>query len=190
MGSIRNLKYEVFTTEVPMNEFIENCTDIEYFEKCCSVCPNYGKTWSCPPYNFNPLDFWREYKTFLIYAIKVTTPAELLESKYSVDDLAKIGGEIIKEAHKRIDAEMNLMKEDFPDSKILGGGSCRICGENKCARRFGSPCRFPNKMKYSIESLGGNVETVLKKYFDQQICWGKDEHLAPYYMAVGGLLKK
>ena len=190
MGMFRNLKYEVFSKEVPMSDYIESCVDVEYFEKCCSVCPNYGKTWSCPPYDFNPLDIWNSYKTFYIYAIKVTTPEEVLNEEYSNEDLMRIGGEILKEAHKRVDKEMEQLKGAFEGSKILGGGSCRLCGENKCARLFGNPCRFPDKMTYSIESIGGNVEITLKKYLDQQICWGKDGHLAPYYMAVGGLMKK
>ena len=89
-----------------------------------------------------------------------------------------------------VDNDMFRLKEQFPDSRVIGGGKCMVCGKDGCARLSGEPCRFPEKMTYSIESLGGNVEKVLDRYFNEKIYWGADGHLAPSYIRVGGLLKQ
>ena len=190
MEHFTNLKTESFSKEIDVQDFIENCVDVAYFNECCSKCPNYGKTWSCPPYDFDPLDIWKQYKTFLISAKKVITPPELLEKTYTLDEIIRIGAELTMGAFNNVDDEMALLKEEFPGSRVIGGGKCMRCGADNCARKFGKPCRFPDQMTYSIESLGGNVEIVLQRYFNEKIYWGADGHLAPSYIRVGGLLKK
>ncbi len=185
-----NLEITSMSKEADVMDFIENCVDVEYFEKCCRECPNYGKTWSCPPYDFDPLDIWKQYKTFFICAKKVLTPQDLLEKTYTLDELMRIGGQLTKNACLGLDDELDAMHTEFEGSRIIGGGKCVICGKDGCARLSGKPCRFPEKMSYSIESLGGNVEAVLKRYFNEKIYWGADGKLAPSYIRVAGLLKK
>ena len=185
-----NLKTETFSKEIDVADFVENCVDVAYFNECCSQCPNYGKTWSCPPYDFDPLDIWNDYKTFFVYARKVYTPQDLLEKTYDLADIIRIGGELTMGSFINVDDEMTLLQKEFPGSRVIGGGRCTLCGKDKCARIFGEPCRFPDKMTYSIESLGGNVEKVLDRYFNEKIYWGADGHLAPSYIRIGGLLKK
>ena len=190
MEQYENLQTESFEKEIDVQDFIENCVDVAYFTECCSKCPNYGKTWSCPPYDFDPLDIWNQYRTFLITAKKVITPPELLEKTYTLEEIIRIGAELTMGAFTNVDDEMVLLKEKFPGSRVIGGGKCMLCGQDGCARLSGEPCRFPDKMTYSIESLGGNVEKVLDRYFNEKIYWGADGHLAPSYIRVGGLLKK
>ncbi|MCQ2512294.1 MAG: DUF2284 domain-containing protein [Lachnospiraceae bacterium] len=179
-----------FAKKVDISDFVENCVDVEYFLDCCSKCPNFGKTWSCPPYDFNPLDYWNQFKTFLIIAKKIVTPPELLEKTYELSDIIRIGSELTREATLSYEDEIAALLEQFPESIKLGSGPCKVCGEDNCARKLNQPCRFPDKRVYSIESLGGNVEITLKRYFDEGIYWGKDGHLAPSYIKVGGILMK
>lgn len=179
-----------FAKEVEISDFIENCVDVDYFLECCSKCPNFGKTWSCPPYEFNPIDYWNQYKTLYLIAKKVITPPDLLEKTYELNDIILIGGKLTMQTTASYDDEISVLLEKYPNSKALGAGPCKNCGDGTCARKFGQPCRFPDKITYSIESLGGNVEIVLKRYFDEAIYWGKDGHLAPSYIRVGGILIK
>ncbi len=183
-------KIQSFAKEVEISDYVENCVDVEYFLGCCSKCPNYGKTWSCPPYDFNPLDYWNQFKTFYIVAKKIATPSDMLEKTYELDDIIRLGGQLTHEANLAYLDEIAILKEQYPEAKTLSSGPCTTCGMDNCARKFNQPCRFPDKMDYSIESLGGNVEAVLKRYFDEAIYWGKDGHLAPSYIKVGGILLK
>lgn len=181
---------KILSTEISVQDFIEHCVDVPRFRECCEVCPNFGKTWSCPPYDFDPLDYWKQYQTFFLYAIKTTTPKELLEKTYELDDLMRIGGAITFTAVKVMDDFLEKEHQKHPGSQIIGGGKCLLCGENNCARQNNEPCRFPDQLVYSIESLGGNVQETLKRYLNEDIYWGEAGHLAPYYIRIGGLLRK
>ena len=184
-----NSDTKTISAEIDVQDFVEHCVDVPRFHECCKACPNYGKTWSCPPYDFDPLDYWKPYQRFYLYAIKTITPEELLEKTYELDDLLKIGMELTGSVITDMNAHLEAEHEKFPGSQIIGGGMCMICGAGGCARLKGEPCRFPDRMTYSIESLGGNVQEVLKRYLNEDIYWGKDGHLAPSYIRVGGLLK-
>lgn len=179
----------ILTTEIDVADFVEHCIDVDYFLECCRACPNYGKTWSCPPYDFNPLEIWNQYSRFYLYAVKTITPPELLENTYEMDDLIRLGMELTLSAMKEMDEHLEAENKKFPESRIIGGGRCLICGNGNCARMKGEACRFPDKMTYSIESLGGNVQETLKRYLNEDIYWGANGHLAPSYIRIGGLLK-
>ena len=72
----------------------------------------------------------------------------------------------------------------------LSAGSCDVCPEGTCTRLQEDPCRNPGMMRYSVEALGGDVGKALKLYFDKEILWGKAGHMPPYFILLGGLLKK
>lgn len=185
-----NIESSVLTTEIDVQDFIEHCVDVPRFLGCCGECPNFGKTWSCPPYDFDPMDIWKQYSRFYLYAIKTITPPELLEKTYELDELLKLGAQITLASTKGMADHLEAEQKKYPGSRIIGGGRCVLCGDGNCARMKDTPCRFPDRMTYSIESLGGNVQETLKRYLDEDIYWGADGHLAPSYIRIGGLLKK
>lgn len=185
-----NIESSVLTTEIDVPDFIEHCVDVPRFLGCCGECPNFGKTWSCPPYDFDPMDIWKQYSRFYLYAIKTITPPELLEKTYELDELLKLGAQITLASTKGMADHLEAEQKKYPGSRIIGGGRCVLCGDGNCARMKDEPCRFPDRMTYSIESLGGNVQETLKRYLDEDIYWGADGHLAPSYIRIGGLLKK
>ena len=187
---LQQIESKVMSTEIDVPDFIEHCVDVPRFLGCCSECPNFGKTWSCPPYDFDPVDIWKQYSRFYLYAIKTITPAPLLEKTYELEDLLKIGAQVTVAATEGMTEHLEAEQAKYPESRIIGGGRCLLCGEGNCSRLKGEPCRFPDRMTYSIESLGGNVQETLKRYLNEDIYWGADGHLAPSYIRIGGLLKK
>ena len=52
------------------------------------------------------------------------------------------------------------------------------------------PCRFPAHLRYSIEALGGDVESCLQHYFHIPVLWGRNGTAPDYLVLVGGLLTK
>jgi len=187
---LEQIESKVIITEIDVSDFIEHCVDVPRFLGCCEECPNFGKTWSCPPYDFDPLDIWKQYSRFYLYAVKTITPAILLEKTYELDELLKVGAQVTVAATEGMTEHLEKEQAKYPGSRLIGGGRCILCGEGNCSRLKGEPCRFPEKMSYSIESLGGNVQETLKRYMNEDIFWGADGHLAPSYIRIGGLLKK
>ena len=68
--------YSVQTIEtcVPVAEYLRACVDVEKFLGFCRECGNYGRRWSCPPFEFDPLELWNRYDTLHLYA-RVLVPA-------------------------------------------------------------------------------------------------------------------
>ena len=82
-----------------------------------------------------------------------------------------------------------LMEEEkkHPGSISLSAGSCQLC-KNGCAKPLGQPCRFPDQMRYSIESLGGNVGLTIEKLMGIQLEWMEEGKLPHHFVLVCGLL--
>ena len=77
--------------------------------------------------------------------------------------------------------------ESHPGSISLSAGSCHRC-KNGCTRTQEKPCRFPEKMRYSIESLGGNVGLTIEKLMGIKLEWIEEGKLSHHFVLVCGLL--
>ena len=86
--------------------------------------------------------------------------------------------------------KVRLMNEIYAledeNSLALFLGNCNLC--MKCTREFGMPCKMPFKMRYSIESLGGNVDQIIEDVFGFKILYAQNNHLPEYMIFVGGIL--
>ena len=161
---------------VSVDEFVESCIDVPKFLSCCKECKNFGRRWSCPPFDFDPMDLWQKYGTLHLYTL-ILRPLDR--------DGTKLVEALWKE---KADFNRELLELELrhPGSMALAGGSCSLC--DVCAREEGKNCRYPGKQRYSIEALGGDVGKVCEKYFQKPVLWVKDGAAPDYLMWVGGLL--
>lgn len=171
--------YERYEKTVDIKEYVANCVDVDTFIKLCQECTNYGVRWSCPPYDFSPVDLWNSYSKFRVIGYKFFTDSEL-SIEENIQKFMKLKDDMY--------IEMMELEKEIPGSMMLAAGNCSICKE--CSKGCGEPCRFPEKMRYSIESLGGNVGKTAKDYLDLKIKWIKDGQMPDYLLRVGGLLLK
>ena len=81
------------------------------------------------------------------------------------------------------------LEERYPGSVSLSAGCCSLCRPEGCGRASGLACRYPQKMRYSIESLGGNVGLTVSKLMGIELEWVTEGRLPSYFVLVGGLLK-
>ncbi len=173
------------TADLDMKDFYKKYVDIDNFLELCKDCENYGKNWSCPPFNFNPDEIWQSYNKIKIIAFKYTFNKELLNQEFSTEEL----NIFIKRLERTKLKLMNIIynKElEIPNSLGLFLGTCNLC--MGCTRQFGMPCKMPFKMRHSIESLGGNVDKMIEDVFGDKILYAKDGKLPEYMIFVGGLL--
>ena len=89
----------------------------------------------------------------------------------------------------RLSRELYEKEQEFPGSVSLSAGCCTWCG-GTCKRAEGQPCRFPDKMRYSIESLGGNVGLTISRLMGIELEWMKEGTMPRYFVLVSGLLVK
>jgi len=172
---------ERFEKEISVPLYLEHYVNVEEFLEYCKACPNYEKVWSCPAYTFNPEDYWKEYSSLLVVAYKINFEAGTDEKKSM---------EIMAEVKDKITEELFAMEEEHAGSVSLSAGSCSVCGKGNCTRTEGKPCRYPEKMRYSIESIGGNVGKTVSKLLGIELEWIEEGKMPSYFVLCGGLLKK
>ena len=165
---------------IKVKDYIENYVNVEEFLEYCKECKNYKAIWSCPSYDFAPEDYWNKYDEFLVIARKIIFGPNV--------DVQR-SFEIMHEVKDDMSLELYEMEKEYPGSISLSAGSCSMCKEG-CTRTEGKSCRYPDLMRYSIESLGGNVGKTVSKLMGYELEWVEEGKLPSYFVLVGGLLKK
>lgn len=172
----------------PVSDFVKNCVNVPRFLACCKECPYFDRRWSCPPYDFSVEELWKQYTEILLCENKVYVDQDLRERVYSQEEINEISRELLAPVKKQMMEDLLAMECKYPGSRALSAGTCDFC--TICAKELNEQCFHPEKMRYSIEALGGNVAHAVQIYFDDTILWAKGGRLPEYYILLGGLLKR
>lgn len=179
---------ERFEATVPVAEYVKNYVDVDTFLECCRACPNYEKVWSCPPYDFDVLEYWNKYTTLELVAVKIVFDEAYAGKVFPSQELQEIMDASLKTVKQELSGELFDREQKTPGSISLSAGSCLLC-KGSCGRKENEPCRFPDQMRYSIESLGGNVGLTLSKLMGIGLEWMEEGKLPHYFVLVCGLLR-
>ena len=164
-------------------ELREKYVDVEKYLGMCAKCPNYGHCWTCPPYDFDPMEIWNECAEAELVALQIFLPSEE-DRAWAARDVRSF----LAPFRTAMDDELTRMEAAEPGSRRLNAGKCVICRD--CARAEGKPCRFPEEIRYSLESLGGAVSALAADVLHTPILWGTDGQPPEYYLLVGALLRR
>lgn len=178
---------EYYEVLIPMEEYLRECVDVPRIRSYCSRCSNFGKTWSCPEFSFDSEDYWRKFKSIRVIGFKIILPDDLREKTFEPEESTLFIQSFLDRYKSQFD-DYILKEEKKAGGVGLSGGSCLRCRPLPCSRQEGKACRQPDKMRYSIEALGGDVELVMTKYLNQKLLWMKDGKLPAYFILVGGIL--
>jgi len=171
----------ILKAEIPVSEFVEKYVDIPKFMGYCKSCPNYGKKWSCPPYEFNVPMFWTRYEHLSLMAMQVT-PMTAEEKALA----AKDGTAFLVPYRASLENALAMKEKAQKHSYRLNPGQCVGCGV--CARIDGKPCRREEMCRYSLESLGTDVGKVSEELLGVPVVWGLPGEAPEYFLLVGGIL--
>ena len=129
-------------------------------------CHNYNNSWSCPP-ACGTLEEMTERAKKYGCGILLQTTAEL-EDSFDFESMANAEKQHRESFHTFTEKLRGIAPDMFP----MGAGGCRIC--SKCTYPD-EPCRFPERMTFSMEACGLLVS---------QVCKDCD---TPYYYGPGTL---
>lgn len=168
--------------------------------KFCSECTKHNKVWSCPPLPFKDIDYISKYKYCYIIHSKVyikAIPSNILSEmvshalkKYTdisngKDDFTDIFNGLYYSFREFNDSKILQLEESFTNSIALVSGRCLIC--SICTRETNTPCRCPEKLRYSLESLGFDVAGIVENIVGEKIQWSSS--IRPEYVTcVSALL--
>lgn len=175
------MRIENFEKTIDVETYIRDYVNVEEFVECCKKCPMYQKKWSCPEFDFDPVDYWKQFKWLRIYGKKIYLEDD---KDITMDNMDKF----LRDFQNQIADELFEEEKKVPGSVSLSAGSCIVCGEDNCSKKEGLPCRYPEKLRYSIESLGGNVGLTVSKLLGIDLLWCEEGKLPEYFVMVGGLL--
>lgn len=178
---------ETFETSISVDEYLQNYVDVETFLAACRQCPNYNHVWSCPPYSFDVMDYWKKYQILQLTAVKIIFDQDMLMHTYTQEELDKILKSSISFEKQKLSEMLFDRERMYPGSISLSAGSCSCCS-SECTRTSGQACRYPYKLRYSIESLGGNVGLTIERLMKLRLEWIEEGHLPSYFVLVCGLL--
>lgn len=168
------------TAETTVPEFVAQFVHVEKFLPACRQCPRYNTRWTCPPFDFDPMDVWGGYTGLRLYA-------RILDADGAGQPMDDATEALLRE--KRLYREkLRQWEQAAPGSQMLLAGTCDQC--QVCEKSQGRPCHSPELLRYSIEALGGDVEGCLQYYFHMPVLWGREGRAPEYLVLVGGLLEK
>ncbi len=116
-------------------------------------CGQYGRTWACPP-GCGTFEELKEHFMGYSCAFVYTTKHDL-EDSYDIEGM----GEGRRKHAGLDDAFTAFLKDEAEPHELCDAGGCSIC--KKCTYPD-APCRFPDRMRRSMESTGINVMNLSK----------------------------
>lgn len=141
--SLNDIKEIAQSAVVPVGQIVFS----EKVVEACRAdkCGMYNRNWSCPPNNGTfeeHVSVCSQYENAYIFST-----VHEVEDWFDFESMMK-GLDSHAETHRRV-------KAAFGDNVlVLCAGACKRCEKCTCPD---SPCRFPDKMEYSVESFGIDV---------------------------------
>lgn len=173
-------KVENFTADIPVADYMAGYRDAPHFMKLCQKCPNYGKSWGCPPFDFDTEAVLRQYNQAHIIATKITPEA----NDIPISESQKL---MIPE-RIRLERELLDMEKSIPGSRAFAFvGKCLYCQKEECNRACNQPCRHPDKVRPSLEAFGFDISKTLTDLFGIKLLWSENGLVPPYLMLVTAL---
>ena len=177
---------EIYIKPSTIEELKNNFWDIEKFEGFCKQCKNYGKLWSCPPYNFSIEEYVDRYKYVYIVGVKIVFDEDTLSSINTKEKISSYTNETLHFMKNKIMNEMLKLEKLYPNSTSLSAGGCNLC-EN-CSKLKNVQCIHPDLMRYSLESLGFDVGGISSKLLNFELKWATETRLPDYFSLIAGIM--
>lgn len=156
----------------------------EKFWGFCRACPRYGALWSCPPYEEGALPDLEQFSKIWLFCHVLHFSPELRREAASPEKAGAFMESCAAQYGKAAHEEMLRLEQSHPGSLGLTHGGCRLCAH--CARPEGKTCRLPEKMRFSLESLGFSVVDLAREVLHLPISFSQ-EGLPAYQVMLWGL---
>lgn len=204
---IAGLHAAEYSTVCPMPDYVGKFRDTDRFVEYCKVCGQYGTCWACPPFDFDTDGYLARYENILLVAVKIDAPcqsekisglgktdgSEALPANDGIADIAiERRMKLLEQTRVVMDREL-LERETRLHGRAFFAGTCLLCGRGAeqgsvCTRREGLPCRHPDKVRPSLESMGFDIGKMAKELFGLELKWASDGMLPEYYVLVGAVM--
>lgn len=159
--------------KISLKEIVFDKKTREYCNNPKFPCPHYNHSWACPPeapYLEDEIKSFSKY--ILVYKkfdlkkyIKKIQAQHPHRKKPTILNKFYTKGIVRKLCSTEIKKVLSTLHNDPDNILIIWHTHCRLCEEelNKpCTYDTGEKCRYPEKIRYSMEAVGINVTETAK----------------------------
>lgn len=148
---------EELSTTMAIGVLVERFHRPEKVWMFCKVCPNYGRKWGCPPFEYDVVEKILKYNYIELFATRVVfTVAALLPDEKEL---------IARTECTCIESKLLALERTTKGVASANIGGCERCTECGCTRPNGAPCRHPELLRPSLEAYGFDVPDLLYSAF-------------------------
>ena len=97
--------------EVPAEEFVRQYVDLKDPAAGCRPCPDYGRYWTCPPYDVPAAEYWGRYETVLLRGMQFHFTPAMLERRFDPEELAEYTRRLTAEQARQMD---RALRRQYP----------------------------------------------------------------------------
>ena len=161
---------------LPAAEYIARYRDVERFERLCAACPCYGQRWGCPPFDGDRLAEVDAFSTVTLFACVITP--ERRDVPLSRVDL------VMWPEVERLNARLIELEKAVGGLAMGFTGRCHYCLGEACTRPQGLPCRYPEKVRPSLEAMGFDVDATARGLLGTPLEWSRDPQRLPEHLTL------
>lgn len=144
----------------------------------CGRCHQYGRSWSCPPFDYEPLSRIASYSRVRLVVSEVAvmpgTP---------VSD----AGRVLSRPKQELEQYLLSLERELGGLACTTIGRCPHCGGMECARLTGRPCRHPELVRPSLEAFGFDLNRTMTELLGISLRWGRDGMLPDTLCLIGAV---
>lgn len=183
------MKYSVSSKQVTIcaDEFLRRYRDVERIHGYCLECPVYGKTWSCPPFDFDPAIVCDGFNTVTVTGTTIEFDEQTRAACSTAEQSADTGREALNVVMKELLPRLYEQERLHPGSRCFTF-RCVLCPQG-CTRPQGLPCRHPERLRHSLEAVGFDVEAITRDLLGIDLEWSTDGSLPKHLTLVTALFK-
>lgn len=184
------MNYTLSTHEATMaaSEFTSRFRDVERIGQYCLECPGYGKSWGCPPFDFDPAMVTDGFNAVKVMGTIIEFDDQTRAACETPQQAIAVGRQAMDEVWQSLLPDLYEMERRHPGSRVFTF-RCVLCPEG-CTRPQGKPCRHPDRLRHSLESVGYDVEAIARDLLGITLEWSSDGSLSKHITLITALFTK
>ena len=181
------MKYTLSNCEATMaaSEFVGRYRDVERIRQYCLECPGYGTSWGCPPFDFDPCSLTDGFDSVTVMATTIEFAQETRDACATAEESARVGREAMQQVLQSLLPTLYERERQKAGSRVFTF-RCALCPEG-CTRPEGKPCRHPERLRHSLESVGFDLEAALRDLMGIELEWSADGSLPKHITLLTAL---
>lgn len=166
----------LITSDLSAAEYIAGYRDAAKFEALCRQCPNYGRSWLCPPFNYDVDDLLSPYAKVHIAGMRID-----IGRGHAIDEAMEL----------MLPARIELSRYLLAREAELNGRACGFAGQclycQACSRHDGEPCRHPEWARPSLEAYGFDLGATASRLLGFDLQWATSDTLPERLALIGAV---